>query len=122
MLTEDNIPDIAGIPCANQVMYLGVPLHLDHKEQREKRVASIKRNLGHLILNLRKVDLDVKKTLTCVLARSILVYTGTPMVAVGLWASGRGKTSTAWRRSCSGRSTASPTSSATTPSWTWHAS
>ena len=34
---------------------------------------------------LRKVELDIKETLTRVLARSILVYTGTPMVAAGLW-------------------------------------
>ena len=31
------------------------------------------------------MNLDIKETLTCVLARSILVYTGTPMVAAGLW-------------------------------------
>ena len=31
VLTEDNIPDIAGIPCATHVKYLGVPVHLDHK-------------------------------------------------------------------------------------------
>ena len=36
-------------------------------------------------MEIRKVDLDVKETLTCVLARSILVYTGIPMVAAGLW-------------------------------------
>ena len=48
-------------------------------------MTSIKRNLGHLRWKLRKVDLDIKETLTCVLARSILVYTGTPMVAAGLW-------------------------------------
>ena len=48
-------------------------------------MASIKRNLGHLRWKLRKVDLDIKETLTCVLARSILVYTGTLMVAAGLW-------------------------------------
>ena len=34
---------------------------------------------------VRKVELDIKETLTCVLARSILVYTGIPMVAAGLW-------------------------------------
>ena len=85
MLTEDNLADKAGIPCANNVKYLGVPVHLDQKVQREKCVASIKRNLGHLRWKLRKVDLDIKETLTCVLARSILVYTGTPMVLAGLW-------------------------------------
>jgi hypothetical protein len=31
------------------------------------------------------VDSAIKETLTCVLARSILVYIGTPMVAAGLW-------------------------------------
>ena len=48
-------------------------------------MSSIKRNLGHLKWKLRKVDLDIKETLTCVLARSSLVYIGTPMVAAGLW-------------------------------------
>ena len=67
------------------VKYLGVPVHLDQKAQREKCVASIKRNLGQLRWKLRKVDLDIKETLICVLARSILVYTGKPMVATGLW-------------------------------------
>ena len=40
---------------------------------------------GHLKWKLRKVDSDIKETLTCVLARSILIYIGTPMVAAGLW-------------------------------------
>ena len=44
-----------------------------------------KRNLGHLKWKLKKVDSAIKETLTCVLARSILVYIGTPMVAAGLW-------------------------------------
>ena len=85
VLTEENIPDIAGIPCATHVKYLGVPVHIDEKAQREKFAASIKRNLGHLKWRLRKVDLEIKETLTCVLARSILVYIGTPMVVAGLW-------------------------------------
>ena len=110
MLTDDNIPDIAGILCANHVKYLGVPVHLDHKEQRDKCIASIKRNLGHLKWKLRKVDLDVKETLTCVLARSILVYTGTPWWQPGC---GRGRTLTAWKPSYSWTSTAYLMSSAT---------
>ena len=48
-------------------------------------MASVKRNLGHLKWKLRKVDSAIKETLTCVIARSILVYIGTPMVAAGLW-------------------------------------
>ena len=31
VLTDDNIPDIAGIPCVTHLKYLGVPVHLDHK-------------------------------------------------------------------------------------------
>ena len=34
---------------------------------------------------LRRVDIDIKETLTCVLARSILIYIGTPLVAAGIW-------------------------------------
>ena len=62
-----------------------MPVHIDPKTQREKCLASVKRNLGHLKWKLRKVDSAIKETLTCVLARSILVYIGTPMVSAGLW-------------------------------------
>ena len=41
--------------------------------------------MGHLKWKLKNVDSAIKETLTCVLARSILVYIGTPMVATGLW-------------------------------------
>jgi hypothetical protein len=34
---------------------------------------------------LRKMDVAIKETLNCVLARSILIYIGTPLVAAGLW-------------------------------------
>ena len=73
VLTEEKLEDIAGIPCVTQVKYLGVLLHLDMYMQREKCLASIKRNLGHLRLKLKMVDSVIKETLTCVLARSILV-------------------------------------------------
>ena len=46
---------------------------------------SIERNLGHLKWKLKKVDSAIKETLTCVLARSIFAYIGTPMVAARLW-------------------------------------
>jgi len=85
VLTEDPIQHIAGIPCATQVKYLGVPICLDPKAQREQCLASIKRNLGLMKWKLRKVDIDIKETLTCVLARSILIYIRTPMVAAGIW-------------------------------------
>jgi hypothetical protein len=63
----------------------GLRWHDGEPVRAQDCVASIKRNLGHLNWKLRKVDLDIKETLTCVLARSILVYIGTPMVAAGLW-------------------------------------
>ena len=72
-MTEDKSKDIAGISCALEVKYLGVPVHVDPKTQREKCLASVKRNLGHLKWKLRNVDSAIKETLTCVLARSILV-------------------------------------------------
>ena len=84
MLTEDPTPHIAGIPCATQVKYLGVPICLDPNVQREQCLASIKRNLGLMKWKLRNVDIDIKDTLTCVLARSILIYIGTPLVAAGI--------------------------------------
>ena len=62
-----------------------MPICLDPKVQREQWIASIKRNLGMMKWKLRRVDIDIKETLTCVLARSILIYIGTPMVAAGIW-------------------------------------
>ena len=50
-----------------------MPICLDPKVQREQCLASIKRSLGLMKWKLRKVDIDIKETLTCVLARSILI-------------------------------------------------
>ena len=58
---------------------------MDLKKQREACMTSIKRNLNHLKWKLSKVDIEIKETLMCVLARSILIYIGTPMVAADLW-------------------------------------
>ena len=85
VLTEDPATDIGDIPCVTQVKYLGVPICLDPKVQRDQCITSIKRNLGLMKWKLRKVDIAIKETLTCVLARSILIYIGTPMVAAGMW-------------------------------------
>ena len=48
-------------------------------------VASVKRNLNHLRWKLKDVEVAIKETLLCVLARSILIYIGTPMVAAKVW-------------------------------------
>ena len=34
---------------------------------------------------LRKVEIDIKENLTCVLARSIIIYIGTSLEAAGIW-------------------------------------
>ena len=34
---------------------------------------------------LKNADVDVVERLTCFLARSMLIYIGTPMAAAGLW-------------------------------------
>ena len=62
-----------------------MPICLDPKVQREQCIASIKKNLGLMKWKLRKVDIDIKETLTCVLPRSILIYIRTPLVAAGIW-------------------------------------
>ena len=67
------------------VKYLGVPVHVNNKQQTEMVVASIKRNLQFLRWKLRDAEVAIKETLTCVLARSILIYMGTPMVAGKRW-------------------------------------
>ena len=43
VLTEDKQSDIAGIPCVTSVKYLGVPVHLDQKAQREKWTWTLRR-------------------------------------------------------------------------------
>ena len=61
-----------------------MPICLELKVQREQCIASIKRNLGLMKWKLRKVDIDIKETLTCVLARRIFIYIGTPLAAAGI--------------------------------------
>ena len=48
-------------------------------------ISSIKRNLNFLRWKLKHVEVAIKETLTCILARSILVYVGTPLVAARRW-------------------------------------
>ena len=71
VLTEDSIPDIAGIPCDTHVKYLGVPIHIAQKVQREKCIASIKRNLGHLRFNFaRWTSTSRRRSPACLLEAS----------------------------------------------------
>ena len=48
-------------------------------------MALVKRNLNHFRWKLKDVLVAIKKTLLSMLARSILLYVGTPMVASKLW-------------------------------------
>ena len=43
------------------------------------------KNTNLLKWRLKSVDSDVLQQLTCCLARSLLIYIGTPMAAAGLW-------------------------------------
>ena len=85
VLTTDPAKDIAGVPCMTHVKYLGVPIHVNPKQMHEMCMATIKRNLNHLRWKLKNCDVAIKETLTCVLARSILIYVGTPLVAAQRW-------------------------------------
>ncbi|MFN9904885.1 MAG: hypothetical protein ACK56F_02010, partial [bacterium] len=48
VLTKDSIEAIEGVPCMQQVKYLGVPIHVDLLEQRKLAKTSIERNLNYL--------------------------------------------------------------------------
>lgn len=85
VLTSDSLAHIEGIPCMTHVKYLGVPIHVNPKQMHEMCIASVKRNLSHLRWKLKNCDVAIKETLTCVLARSILIYVGTPLVAAQRW-------------------------------------
>ena len=85
VLTKDPVENIEGVPCMQQVKYLGVPIHVDLQEQRKLAKTSIERNLNNLRWKLRNVDIAIKDTLTCALARSIFIYIGTPLVAANVW-------------------------------------
>ena len=85
ILTKCQDPDIEGVPCMRQVKYLGVPVHVELQEQRKLAKESINRNLNFLRWKLKHVDVNIKDTVTCALARSILIYIGTPLTAAKVW-------------------------------------
>ena len=65
--------------------YLGVRVAHDKKEQIKMAKEQVSRNINVLKWRLRRADPDVLQQLTCCQARSLLIYIGTPMSAVGLW-------------------------------------
>ena len=64
VLTKDTCPDVAGIPCMMNVKYLGIPVHVNDKQQTEMCIASIKRNLNFLRWKLRNMEVSIRETLT----------------------------------------------------------
>lgn len=65
--------------------YLGVRVVLDRKEQSKVAKEQINKNVNMLRNRLKRAEPDVLQQLTCCLARSLLIYIGTPMVTIGLW-------------------------------------
>ena len=77
--------EINGIVCSTSVKYLGVRVAIDKKDQTRISKEQINKNVQLLKWKLKWVDGDVLERLTCCLARSMLIYIGTPMVAAGIW-------------------------------------
>jgi hypothetical protein len=67
------------------VKYLGVRVVIDRKEQLKVAKEQVVKNVNVLRNRLKRAEPDVLQQLTCCLARSLLIFIGTPMVTVGLW-------------------------------------
>ena len=76
---------INGILCTKTVKYLGVKVAVEKKDQIRISKEQIIKNVQLLKWRLKRVDNDVLERLTCCLARSMLIYIGTPLAAAGLW-------------------------------------
>ena len=85
ILTREKLEEVNGVKCTTMVKYLGVRVVVDKKEQSKIAKEQIVRNLNVLRSRLKRAEPDVLQQLTCCLARSLLIYIGTPMVTVGLW-------------------------------------
>ena len=85
ILTKLLVEEINGIKCSTTVKYLGVRVAVDKKDQIRISKEQINKNVQLLRWRLKNVDGDVLERLTCCLARSMLIYIGTPMAAAGLW-------------------------------------
>ena len=85
ILTAEKVEEINGVKCSTSVKYLGVRVAVDKKDQIRISKEQINKNVQLLRWKLKRVDGDVLERLTCCLARSMLIYIGTPMVAAGLW-------------------------------------
>ena len=85
ILTRESMEEVSGVKCTKAVKYLEVKVVLNRKEQLAVAKEQINKNINMLKCRLRNAEPDVLQQLTCCLARSILIYIGTPLVTVGLW-------------------------------------
>jgi len=85
IITRENQHEVNGIECVSGSKYLGVKLSIDRKSQDHSIRSAIKTTLPYIARKLRHLDPSLKEHLICTLARSLLIYHGTPMVAAGLW-------------------------------------
>jgi hypothetical protein len=84
-LTSEQLEEVNGIKCSTTVKYLGVKVAVETKDQIRISKEQITKNVQLLKWRLKRVDNDVLERLTCCLARSMLIYIGTPLAAAGLW-------------------------------------
>ena len=61
--------------------YLGVKIAVDGKEKIRISKEKVNKNVQLLRWRLKRVDSDVLERSTCCLARSMLIFIGTPMAA-----------------------------------------
>ena len=85
ILTSESLQEIGGVRCTKVVKYLGVKVTADKKEQTKVAREQIDKNVKVMRWRLGRADSDVIQQLVCCLARSMLIYIGTPMVAAGIW-------------------------------------
>ncbi|MFM7728357.1 MAG: RNA-directed DNA polymerase [Flavobacteriales bacterium] len=85
ILTNEKLEQVNGVKCTQMVKYLGVRIVMNKKEQGKVAKEQIQKNVNLLRNRLKRADVDVLQQLTCCLARSLLIYIGTPMVAAGIW-------------------------------------
>ena len=85
ILPKVETEEVNGIKCSSTVKYLGVRVAVDRKDQIRISKEQINKNVMLLRYRLKNTDVDVVERLTCCLARSMLIYIGTPMAAAGLW-------------------------------------
>ena len=64
---------------------MGVKVTCDRQEQLKISREQIDKNIKMLRWRIGKAEPDVVQQLTCCLARSMLIYIGTPLMGVGLW-------------------------------------